>query len=208
MASVVRSAYTFVRLYLMRRSQLENMELRRYFERNHDIHVGLYSYGCFDRWRMPGPMRVGRYCSFAATVRSALQNHPTNGLTTHPVLYDPAIGVVDTGLPPAEPLIVEDDVWVGHNAIILPGCKLIGRGAIIGAGSVVTRNVARYEIVAGNPARPLKSRFSTELIEQIEASRWWELDLLALRDLVSADPNLVLAPTVPAMEAWARGRSR
>ena len=56
-------------------------------------------------------------------------------------------------------IIVEDDVWIGHGAIILSPAT-IGRGSIIAAGSVVTKDVLPYSIVAGNPARLLKTRFS------------------------------------------------
>lgn len=54
-------------------------------------------------------------------------------------------------------VIIEDDVWIGHGAIILPGVT-IGKGAIIAAGSIVTKDVAAYNIVAGNPARFIKAR--------------------------------------------------
>jgi acetyltransferase-like isoleucine patch superfamily enzyme len=64
-------------------------------------------------------------------------------------------------------VVVEDDVWVGTRAIILHGVK-IGRGAIIGAGSVVTHDVNPYTIVAGNPARFIKFRFSEEEIIEHE----------------------------------------
>jgi acetyltransferase-like isoleucine patch superfamily enzyme len=201
------SAVTAARLYLMRRRQFDNLALRRYFSERHDIVVGLYSYGCFDRWRMPGPLRVGRYCSFASTVRSALQNHPVDGLTTHPALYDPGMGVVKEGLETPQPLVIEDDVWVGQNALILPGCKFIGRGAIIGAGSVVTRDVEPYAIVAGNPAKMLRRRFAPELAEAIEASRWWDMDLPELRRLVEACPDAAFKPTVESLAAW-RGTVR
>ena len=50
------------------------------------------------------------------------------------------------------PLVIEDDVWIGHNVILLPNCRFIGRGAVIGAGAIVTKDVERYAIVAGNPA--------------------------------------------------------
>jgi acetyltransferase-like isoleucine patch superfamily enzyme len=189
----------------MRRRQFDNLELRRYFKTRHDIEVGLYSYGCFDRWRMPGPLRIGRYCSFANTVRSAPDNHPSHGLTTHPVLYDTSFGVVATGLPPPPALVVEDDVWAGHNVMILPGCKFIGRGAIIGAGAIVTKNVEPYTIVAGNPAKALRRRFPPDLIEEIEASRWWELDFAGLRRMIQVDPDLVFAPTVESLSAWRGG---
>ncbi len=59
---------------------------------------------------------------------------------------------------PKTPLTIDDDVWIGARAIILPGCKRIGKGAIIGAGSVVTKDVPDYAIVGGNPARIIKYR--------------------------------------------------
>lgn len=60
-------------------------------------------------------------------------------------------------------VIIEDDVWVGYGTIVLSGVH-IGRGAILAAGSVVTRDVDRYTIVAGNPAAPIGLRFTTEEI--------------------------------------------
>lgn len=56
-------------------------------------------------------------------------------------------------------IIIEDDVWIGHGTIVLHGIK-IGEGAIVGAGSVVTKDVKPYTIVAGNPARFIRNRFS------------------------------------------------
>ena len=60
-----------LRLYLMKRRQFDNLALRKLFRERYDIDIGMYTYGCFDQWRMPGPIRIGRYCSFANTVRSA-----------------------------------------------------------------------------------------------------------------------------------------
>jgi acetyltransferase-like isoleucine patch superfamily enzyme len=200
MIGILRSVWMAAVLYVLRRRQHDNDRLRRLFRERYDIDVGYYSYGCFDRWRMPGPMTVGRYCSIAGTVRVAPRNHPTSALTTHPVLYEPQFGLVDADLPPAERLTIEDDVWIGHNVVILPGCKSIGRGAVIGAGAVVTRNVAPYSIVAGNPARPIRQRFSPDLIVRIEASRWWELDVAGLRALRDRMPDILEAPTAEALE--------
>ena len=137
----LRSALLAARLYLMRRREIDSLKLRRFFCENYDIDVGLYSYGCFDRWRMPGPLRIGRYCSIGKTVRVATLNHPTEAITTHPALYERRFGVVDRDNLDAATLIIEDDVWIGHFAMILPGCKHIGRGAVIGAGAIVTRDV-------------------------------------------------------------------
>jgi virginiamycin A acetyltransferase len=208
MIALARSLIVAVRLYLMRRRQFDNLALRRHFKTHYDIDVGLYSYGCFDRWRMRGPMRVGRYCSVAGTVRTALSNHPADALTTHPALFERAFGVIDADMDMDKLLVIEDDVWIGHNVIILAGCKTIGRGAIIGAGSIVTRDVEPYAVVAGNPARKLRDRFAPDLIEAIEASRWWELDLPQLRQLVQERHHLVYHPTPATLTAWMEARSR
>jgi acetyltransferase-like isoleucine patch superfamily enzyme len=195
-----------VRLYLMRRRQYDNEKLRKFFRENYGVDVGLYTYGCFDRWRMPGPMKVGRYCSFAKTVLSARSNHPMQALTTHPAVYERDFGVIDADVELGGMLTVEDDVWVGHAAVILPECRRIGRGAIVGAGSIVTMDVAPYTVVAGNPARKLRDRFTPELIDAIERSRWWEMDLAELRQLVNSHPDLVYRPGAETLSAWANER--
>ena len=69
--------------------------------------------------------------------------------------------------------VIEDDVWIGSNSVILSGVK-IGRGAVIGAGSIVTKNVPKYAIVAGNPAKVIKMRFNDEEISKLEKLKWWE----------------------------------
>ena len=64
------------------------------------------------------------------------------------------------GMSEVRPVTISDDVWIGANVIILPGV-CVGRGAIIGAGAVVTKNVPEYAIVAGNPAKIVKYRKQT-----------------------------------------------
>lgn len=207
MPGLIASLIEKARIHLWRQDQFTSAPLRAWFRERYRVDVGLYSYGCFDQWRMPGPIKIGRYCSIANSVRSAPINHPTDALTTHPALYEKKFGVVDEDIFYDDPLIIEDDVWIGHNALILPGCKFIGRGAIIGAGAVVTRNVERYTIVAGNPAQKLRDRFSPELIEAIEASKWWELDLPALRRLAQERPDMLFNPDVAALKQWQAERS-
>ena len=167
------------------------------------MEVGLYSYGCFDRWRFPARTRIGRYCSFAKSVRVVDVNHPVDALTTHPYLYDPSFGVTAATPEPPAWLEIGDDVWVSHNVTILPGCKQIGRGAIIGAGAVVTKDVAPYSIVFGVPATPVRMRFPPDLIAALEASRWWEMDKAELAGLARANPDLVYHPTAERLAAFA-----
>lgn len=202
MLSMASRAIERARVWRWQRDPFRSMALRRWFREQHRIDVGLYSYGCFDQWRMPGPLIIGRYCSIAKTVRSAPINHPLEAITTHPALYERKFGVVDADIHYDDPQVIEDDVWIGHHAIILPGCRRIGRGSVIGAGAIVTRDVPRYAVVAGNPARVIRERFPRDVQAALEQSRWWELDLAALRTLVQDNPALVFHPTSGTLRKW------
>lgn len=174
---------------LLRSDEFESVRLREEFKRRYDITVGLYSYGCFDRWRIAGGVAIGRYCSFAKTTRVLTANHPIDALSTHPFLYDASFGVVPESRVRSNAVLVEDDVWFGHNTIVVPGVERIGRGAIIGAGSIVTKDVPAYAIVAGAPARVVRSRFDPDAIEKLEASEWWRLDRTDLKALLQKEPD-------------------
>lgn len=193
-----------IKLHRLKQNEYESLELRRWFADEYRVEVGLYSYGCFDRWRIPGPTRIGRYCSFARSVRVLDANHPIDALSTHPYLYEAGFGVVPEDRIHSDLLIIEDDVWVSHNATITPGCKHIGRGAIIGAGAIVTKNVPAYAIVTGMPATVLRYRFSPEMQAAIEASRWWEMDKAELARVGRADPQVLFKPTVEKLAELAR----
>lgn len=56
------------------------------------------------------------------------------------------------------PLLIEDDIWIGDNVIITPGCCRIGKGSVLAAGSVVTKDVPPYSVIGGNPARIIRTR--------------------------------------------------
>lgn len=73
------------------------------------------------------------------------------------VIDDVSIPMIEQGVKHFPQTVIEDNVWIGARAIILPGIK-IGTGAVIGAGSVVTKDVNEYSIVAGNPAKFIRSR--------------------------------------------------
>ena len=70
---------------------------------------------------------------------------------------DISVSMAKQGKRKDQPIIIEDDVWIGARVIILPGIT-IGTGSIVGAGSVVTKNVAPFSIVAGNPATVIRIR--------------------------------------------------
>lgn len=171
-------------------SEYTSQHLRRAARRWFDLEVGMYSYGCFDPDRFPPGTRIGRYCSFARSAASFNTDHPVGQPILHPAAYHPGFGAVNDWRIAVAPLTIGDDVWIGHNATILASAVEIGRGAVIAAGAVVRSPVAPYTIVAGVPARPIRQRFGAERIAAIEKSRWWECNLLELRDFIAANPGL------------------
>ena len=151
--------------------------VRKLYAEIYRIRIGYGTYGgCFDTDKIPPDVTFGNYCSIASGVRIFRANHPSDRFTTHPLLYNPVMGFVDRDMLVRPPLEIGHDVWIGANAIVLPGVSRIGDGAVIGAGSVVTKDVEPYEIVVGNPARPIRKRFGDAQIAALEKSRWWEMD--------------------------------
>ena len=162
--------------------------------KNYNITVGMYSYGCFDKARIARGTIVGRYCSFANTVNIFNGNHGLEFLTLHAYAYNPSLNIVENEKIVRSQCTVEDDVWLGHNSIILPSVSKIGRGAVVAAGAVVTKNVPRYAIVAGNPAKIIRMRFDEFTINKIEETKWWEWDLVKLKHHIAQNPDLVYRP--------------
>jgi len=122
---------------------------------------------------------IGKFCAIARDVKFIMNgaNHKMDCFTTFP------FSIFGQGwekvMPKPEELpfkgdtVVQNDVWIGYDSLIMPGIN-IGNGVIIAARSVVTKNVEPYSIVGGNPARPIRKRFSAELIELLEQAKWWD----------------------------------
>jgi acetyltransferase-like isoleucine patch superfamily enzyme len=152
---------------------MRSSTLRRIMRRSHGVHVGAHSYGCFDPTRFPCGTRIGRYVSVGPDVAIYRRNHPLARLSLHPCFYNSQHGAAPGADVPTATLEIGADTWLGARAMILPGCRRIGRGAVVAAGAVVTRDVPAYAVVAGNPARVIRYRFEPEAIEAAERSRWW-----------------------------------
>ena len=87
--------------------------------------------------------------------------------STHAFFFNPYFKYCTEDNLESIPLTVGNDVWIGHNAIIMPNVKSIGDGAVIAAGSVVNKDIPAYAVVVGNPARIVRYRFSKEKIEEL-----------------------------------------
>lgn len=127
---------------------------------------------------------IGRYCSIGDGV-AVLSNHPTNRLSTHPFTYesifaDDYSGKTSNQLPFPDKLprtTIGHDVWVGSNVKIIAGVT-IGDGCIVGAGSLVTKDLPPFSIVGGIPAKLIRMRFEDQIINRLQSIRWWQFNLL------------------------------
>ncbi|MDA1760559.1 Vat family streptogramin A O-acetyltransferase [Bacillus cereus] len=125
---------------------------------------------------------IGKFCCIASGVNFIMNgaNHRMDGFSTYPFnifgngweKYTPSL----SDLPYKGDTVIGNDVWIGMDTTIMPGIR-IGDGAIIAAKSVVTRDVAPYTIVGGNPANKIKERFSNEIIEELLQIQWWHFDI-------------------------------
>jgi acetyltransferase-like isoleucine patch superfamily enzyme len=121
-------------------------------------------------------LRIGRYCSIADGVTIYLGgNHRTDWVSTYPfntmARWPDAAGI--TGHPATRgDVLIGNDVWLGDGCTIMSGVT-IGDGAVVGARAMVTRDVAPYAIVAGNPARAVRTRFEPDIVERLLDVAWW-----------------------------------
>ncbi len=155
--------------------------LRRIFADYRGAEVGMYSYGCFAPENIPWGTSIGRYCSFASGVTIFNVNHPFDRISQHPLFYNPQLKAVGQETIARSRISIGHDVWLEKNALILPRVAHTGNGAVIGAGSVVTKDVPPCAVVAGNPARIIKYRFPPAVQEKVEESRWWDSSIEELR---------------------------
>lgn len=134
--------------------------------------------------------KIGRFCSIGPKIEIISGNHPsTKFVSTHPSFYSLSkqagfnfvseqkfieIKVNDTNS--EFRVIIGNDVWIGANVLIFNGIS-IGDGAIIAAGSIITKNVEPYEIVCGVPAKRIRYRFTSEQIDFLLSFKWWDRDL-------------------------------
>lgn len=148
--------------------------IRKGSEVGPNVELGDYSYISGPRSYVEDAI-IGKYCSIARQVTIGVSGHNYNWVTTSPIITSTQYGIIRSNIsePQRERPIIGNDVWIGMNVIIMRGIK-IGDGAVVAAGSVVTKDVVPYSIVGGNPARHIKYRFSSEVIERLLDICWWD----------------------------------
>lgn len=120
---------------------------------------------------------IGKFCALAAETRFIMAgDHKLDGISTYPfpvfghgweVAYD------HLNRPAKGDILIGNDVWFGYDSIIRSGVT-VGNGAIIATRAVVVKDVPAYSIVAGNPAKVVKMRFSDEVIKRLQQIAWWD----------------------------------
>lgn len=138
---------------------------------------------------------IGKFCAIAPHCIVGPLSHPADRVSTHPAFYLRAerfaYRFVDESADPSadQRTHIGNDVWLGAQVFVKRGVR-IGDGAIVGAGAVVTRDVPDYGIVAGVPARLIRSRFDEKTAQRLRATRWWDLDEQALREAAAYIPDV------------------
>ena len=136
--------------------------------------------------------KIGRFTSIGDNVCIGLQNHRMDLISTSPCFISHKDSVrfkiSNKELDEPQQTIIGNDVWIGDRAIIKAGIEL-GDGCIVGMGSVVTKNVPPYSIVAGNPAKIIRYRFDRETINKLLEYKWWDLSDKELKALQGFNAN-------------------
>lgn len=148
-----------------------------------DTFLGKYSYS--QRYTQIYKSQIGKFCSISWRVTIGAPEHNYHNISTHTFTVNPFYEIFDKDNIihndcMDEPLQIGNDVWIGCNSTILRGIR-IGDGAIVGANSLVSKDVPPYAIVVGNPARLIKFRFSDSIIERLLEIKWWNWEIEKIR---------------------------
>lgn len=167
--------------------------------------IGSHSYGGLQilRFGDDTSFSIGKYCSFAADVKLMLGGgHRTDWVTTYPFTdIDPEFAHI-AGHPHSKGDIhIGNDVWFGREAMVMSGVT-IGDGAVIAARAVVTKDVPPYAIVAGQPAKVIRYRFSEDIIARLLQLKWWDWPDNRVRKAV---PEMLQEDIIAFLEAAEAG---
>lgn len=150
----------------------------------HEVNVGDFTY--IANGTHISKTTIGKFCSIGPDCKIGLGKHPVKDfVSTHPIFFSTLnqaqMSFADRNyFEEFEKIGIGNDVWIGANVIILDGIE-IGDGAVVAAGSVITKSVPPYAIVGGVPAKIIRYRFEKDKIEKLLILKWWDMDLAYLR---------------------------
>ncbi|WP_247654650.1 CatB-related O-acetyltransferase [Microvirga sp. HBU67558] len=169
--------------------------------------IGEHTYGIPTvlTWGEGTTLRIGKYNSIADDVTIFLGgNHRTDWVTTYPFnVLDPVAEHIKGHPHSRGDVIIGNDVWLGRGCMIMSGVT-IGDGACVAANAVVTRDVAPYTIVGGNPARMIRKRFTDAQIEHLLQIEWWNWP----QEKIVTVYEQLLSPGIDHFIAIATGKSK
>jgi len=173
------------------------------------IRVGNYTYGYFRVHHFNGKSKltIGNFCSIALGVEFILGGeHKTNNISTFPFhsILEEKKAKEEHCCYSRGDIVVEDDVWIGTNSIILSGVT-IGQGAVIGAGSLVTKDVPPYAIVGGVPAKVIRMRFKEDVIELLKLK---DYSRLTKEMIIDHYEDFITEPSTQTDLSWFPNKSR
>ena len=144
---------------------------------------------------------IGKFCAIATNVKFIMNgaNHKIDGISAYPFPvfgngWETAMNLL-IELPSKGDTVIGNDVWIGYESLIMPGVK-IGDGAVIAAKSVVVKDIPAYTVVGGNPAHPIKQRFSDEEVAQLLEIRWWDWEI----DKISRHVSIIMQSDIQALK--------
>lgn len=178
----------FIKKYDMETTKVDHSYVNKksikaaFFEAGAKLESPIYGKNCFigaysymnDGGYIRSNVFVGRFCSIGRRVTIGAGSHSYKGVSTHPLLFNSTREFKST--------VINNDVWIGDGTIIMPGVK-IGQGAVIGANSVVTKDIPPYSIAVGQPCRPIKYRFSKLKINYLLKNDIFDFPINSLKEL-------------------------
>lgn len=156
-----------------------------------NVSIGKYSYignNCF-----MVNVDIKNYCSIADRCVIGGAAHPINRVSTSPVFHS-GKNIMKTNFANFPKIdtpktVIENDVWIGMGCYIKAGVT-IHNGAVIGMGSIVTKDIPPYEIWAGNPAKKIRDRFSKNIADDLETIKWWEWNVKKINEAANLFDNV------------------
>jgi len=163
------------------------VQIDKYCKIDRDVEIGDYTYINEYTRIDANTSRIGRYCSISHNVKIGMGPHPLDCVSTSPVFYSKTRGFMKTDgyneYKDKGYTEIAHDVLIGANAVIMAGVKL-GIGSVVGTGSIVTKDVEPYSVVAGNPAKLIRKRFDEKTVKILLESEWWNKEPKELQNML------------------------